>query len=173
MPFISKRRGAGLGNEVIPWGKAWIASQELGLKCLHPSWGLNPRRYYKDFHTSRLDFIPNEILKRMPGVTIDTTLAQSKDEYADVVNALDLPSKPFVLKHASGMSGGYFGIYKAREYLFQEFAKPSHVAGDLYKVRKNLETDLLTVALHIRIGDFMERDAAPMPGEFNRMIPLE
>lgn len=173
IPIISGHRGTGLGNEIIPWGKAWITSQELGLTCMHPSWSLNPRQYFKDFQTSRLDFIPYEFMKRMPGVTIDTTFAQEKDDYADVVNALNLPRKPLVLKHASGMSGGYFGIYKARDYISHQIAKPHHVSRDLYKVRKNLEPNLITVAVHIRIGDFVESDTGPKPGEFNKMIPLE
>ena len=59
-------RGAGLGNELIPWGKAYIASRVLGIPALHPAWGLNTRRYWEYFGTSRIDWPPT-VTARLSG----------------------------------------------------------------------------------------------------------
>ena len=36
-------RWEGLGNEMIPWAKGFIASQVLNAHLVGPSWGLNRR----------------------------------------------------------------------------------------------------------------------------------
>src|SRR5271169_3638420 len=58
-------RHAGLGNELLPWAKAFIASAELKLRLLHPAWGLNDRRYYEYFGTSTLDWVGYAALRML------------------------------------------------------------------------------------------------------------
>jgi len=42
-PMWIGRRHQGLGNELIPWAKAFIASQELNIKFMPPALGLNDK----------------------------------------------------------------------------------------------------------------------------------
>jgi hypothetical protein len=64
-------RGAGLGNELIPWAKAFIASQELNAHLMYPAWGLNKREYRKYFETSRIDWLfPMVLQKLLPTYTL-------------------------------------------------------------------------------------------------------
>ena len=60
------RWGDGLGNEMLPWAKGWNASQVPGARLVGPSWGLNGRKYYRNFRTSRLDVLFEAALKRLP-----------------------------------------------------------------------------------------------------------
>src|SRR5271156_4530150 len=60
------RGGAGLGNEAIGWGKGFLASQVLGASLIGPAWGLNRRKYWRNFRTSRLDVIRNLLLGSLP-----------------------------------------------------------------------------------------------------------
>src|ERR1051326_5108383 len=64
-PMWIGRRHQGLGNELIPWAKAFIASEELNIKFLPPALGLNDRRYHEYFGTSRFDWIYYAILKKI------------------------------------------------------------------------------------------------------------
>ncbi len=59
-------RGEGLGNECFAWAKGWIASQVLDAHLIGPAWGINPRRYYRNFGTSRLDVVLEEVFRRLP-----------------------------------------------------------------------------------------------------------
>lgn len=173
LPLPESRRGAGFGNEVIPWGKAFIAARELGLRTLHPAWALNSRGYRRDFGTSRLDWPLHQAIARAPGVTITRDMASKHDDYADVVRNLSLPRGKIVVRHASGMAGGYAGIWRAREYLRSQVAKPPHVATDLYRIRDRLRRNALTVAMHVRSDGFTVAPEGPRPGEFNRTLPIE
>jgi hypothetical protein len=49
--------GAGLGNEVTPWAKAFIAAQSVGAVYWNPAWRLNARGYRKYFGSSRFDWL--------------------------------------------------------------------------------------------------------------------
>jgi hypothetical protein len=176
-PALQGVRGAGLGNEVLAWAKAFIGARELGLRALHPAWALNPRGYRKDFGTSFLDWPATQCLRALPRVTVDTAMATSHDDYVDVMR--DLKERiaatrgPLVLWHQSGMSGGYYGIRQARDYIYTQLVRPERVATDLYHVRSQLDPGRLTVAMHIRAGDFAALECGPRPGEFNRTIPIE
>src|SRR5882757_5170810 len=41
------RRGAGLGNEIFAWAKAYLAAQELGLELVNPPWFLSRYGYHR------------------------------------------------------------------------------------------------------------------------------
>lgn len=178
VPALLSARGAGFGNEVISWGKAFIGAQELGLQTLHPAWSMNQRPYRQDFGTSRLDWPAHQILRRsFRTITVDTALAATHDDYADVMRDLTVQVQrkrgPIAVVHASGMSGGYYGIRRARDFLRTAVISPTHVASDMYKIRRHLAPEKLIIALHIRAGDFAENSDGPRPGQFNTMLPID
>jgi hypothetical protein len=178
VPSLMGTRGAGFGNEVIAWGKAFIGAQELGLRTLHPAWALNERKYRRDFGTSLFDWPAHLALRRaFPTINVDTALAATHPDYADVMR--DMSERvtrkrgPIAVVHTSGMSGGYYGIRGARDYLRTAISAPAHVAGDTYEIAQRLSPEKLTVALHIRAGDFVANTDGPAPGQFNTMLPID
>ena len=69
-PMWIGRRHQGLGNELIPWAKAFIAAEELQIKFLPPALGLNDRRYYEYFGTSRFDWVAGGRLAVLPALVV-------------------------------------------------------------------------------------------------------
>ena len=180
IPLTHGMRGAGLGNEVIPWAKAFIAAQELGLRLVHPAWGLNPRGYYRDFRTSRTDWIGRVALRTvLPTVRITESMVREtgQADYAMALRALapklDLPRRSPVVTLHEGMSGGYYGVQRAREFLQQALLQPRQVAKDLYTISKTLDPERLTIAFHVRAGDFGAESDGPAPGQFNTAVPSD
>jgi hypothetical protein len=167
VPQIIGHRGAGLGNELFPWAKAFLAGQALGAHVLHPAWGLNSRRYDRDFGTSRLDWIGQAAVKRLlPVVDFDESAyrASGKPDYQDAVAhfaALEgLDERKHFVFNASGMWGGFQAIQKARIF----------VLAELMKARPGRAL----VAVHIRRGDFQDADPAQdYRGRFNVALPLD
>ena len=178
MPATHGRRGAGLGNEVLPWAKAFLGAQELGLTGLHPAWGLNARGYSSDFETSRFDWLTHRSLRlALPTTRITAAMVREtgEDDYARALRALarELPlkrSRPHVVVH-EGMNGGYHGIRRARAFLLHELLRPSHVSPDVYAISTALDAERITVAIHYRSGDFESQGEGPRPGEFNKSLP--
>lgn len=176
VPAIHGLRGAGLGNEIIPWGKAIIGAQELHAKLINPPWALNSRGYRRDFHSSLLDWPAVTALRVLPTITVNSDDAAASDDYAEIMEAmvskLERRRGPLQIVHSSGMSGGYYGIRRARSFLRNILASPVHVPKDLYAIEKRFNPDKLTVSMHVRAGDFTEQDRNPQPGQFNQVLPL-
>jgi hypothetical protein len=179
VPGIVGLRGAGLGNEAISWAKAFIGAQELGLRAVHPAWGLNRRGYWRDFGTSRLDWLAH---RAAAAVAVDIrwpqVAATGFDDYGSALRALreqlPLGRRPLVVRHVSGMAGGFLAVRRARHYLLAQVLRPPHVVGDLYRVAGRWGWDVpVRVAVHVRAGDFLQTGRGPGPGEFNRSIPAD
>jgi hypothetical protein len=178
MPLLHSVRGGGLANEAIPWAKAFIGAQELGLRPLRPAWGLNPRGYSRDFETSRLDVALHAGLRKaLPTVRITHEMVQATGEwdYALALRALapelEIPrGRPVVVTHET-MHGGWTAVRRARDYLRAELLRPPHVARDLYAAHEQLDPEKLTIAVHLRFGDFARSATGPMPGIYNETLP--
>jgi hypothetical protein len=176
IPRLISWRGAGLGNEIIPWGKALVAAHHLGLRAVHPAWALNPRGYRAEFETSRLDWLAQHAVSRvMPRVqiTTDDVRASGASDYRDVLDAVLARRSlrgPVALEHASGMYGGYRSIQAARTLLLREFLRPRATAEALYAVGASANRGRLTVGLHVRAGDF-DSSREIRPGVFNVAVP--
>jgi len=176
-----KGRGSGLGNELFPWAKAYIASVELGIKLLHPAWGLNPRGYYRYFGTSRLDWIYYFLLsKLLPAYTF------SKADFEDIgerdfdkainifAERLNLHNKEAFVLNLEGMWGGFYGIRKAKYFIMSELYKTNYLTNNLYNISKKIEKNKLVVAVHVRLGDFRPANKnQDYRGLWNVSIPLD
>lgn len=173
-------RGAGLGNELIPWAKAFIASAELGIPCGHPAWGLNRQRYWEYFGTSRLDWVGHYLLRKaLPAyifteadyyATGEKDFGRAIEVYAD---ANGLRSKEAYVLWVQGMWGGYHAIEKAKPFVSSVLYGSKHTVANLWDTNKRIRRDCLVVAVHIRLGDFnAASDARDYRGKFNVSIPL-
>lgn len=170
------RRGAGIGNELLPWAKAYIAARQLGLDLLRPAWFANPYDLGKVFGWSRPSLLASAIRARLPRsvhVTEDMYRSTGLDDYGEAMsvlaNELDwLGGRPVTLVH-SGMWGGYRAIQRARDHLKTELSRAADPWAGSVRLPGN-GGGQITVALHIRRGDF--NGETPGPGQFNRALPL-
>ena len=165
MRFIVARRmggrGAGLGNEMIGWSKGFIASQVLDARLVGPSWGLNERKYYRNFRTSRLDFLAEELLLRMPRHTFGPSEFDATGE-PDFGKAIEIWARTkglFDKKHfvvvVEGMYWGYPAVRSARAFLQQKLLSSRDCVKNVYDMTATLDPSKLFVAVHIRAGDFV------------------
>ena len=175
------KRGEGLGNECFAWAKGWIAAQVLDAHLVGPAWGINARRYYRNFGTSRLDVVAEEILLRLPHHTFTEAdyRATGQIDYRDAIKHwADIKgigrSGSFIVSVA-GMFGGYPAIYSAKTFLLSKLLSSRDALANIFEVQSQQQRGRLTVAVHMRFGgDFTE----PAPGEdvrgkFNIRVPDE
>jgi len=167
-------RGAGLGNEVIPWGKAFLAAQALDLKLVDPPWWLNKRPYGRELQTSLWGSARYLALRAAPAISLDSArvAALGSWDYFDAMLELRADQRSLlgsrtVLLHSSGMEGGYLAIRRARRFL---------AARLLYSRGTETLTPFVPeaavrVGVHIRAGDFTAEDLEP--GVFNTQSPLD
>lgn len=181
MPEV-KGRGAGLGNELIPWCRAFIAAKLLNVTCLPPAFGLNERKYWRHFGTNRLDWIRNRMLR-----AVLPTYSFGEDEYlkcggGDAVDALTnylkisgLRDKSTFLLTTSGMWGGYQHIWAARNFARSTLYHSEYAPRNLLRLGARIKKDKLLIGVHIRLGDFNDarESVSDYSGKFNISIPGE
>jgi hypothetical protein len=181
IPETFGRRGAGLGNELFPWAKAFLASQALGARLMHPAWGLNQRNYHRDFGTNRLDWLQQGVIKlAMPTVHFDEAAyrATGKDDYqqavAEFAAAEGLDRRRHFVFAASGMWGGFQSIRKARVFVLSELLKARCAVENVHAILGQAHAGKALIAVHIRRGDFLNlRGEADYCGQFNVALPLQ
>ncbi len=173
-------RGAGLGNELIPWAKAFIAGSELGIPFFHPAWGLNRLRYWEYFGTSRLDWIMHYVIgKSIPSYifTEEDYFSTGEKDFGRAVrvfaDANALNSKSAYVLWVEGMWGGYYAIEKAKPFVSSVLFGAKNTVANLWDTKKRSRPDSLVVAVHIRLGDFVAAtDTSEYRGKFNVSVPL-
>jgi hypothetical protein len=174
-------RGAGLGNELIPWAKAFIASQELGASLMHPAWGLNKRGYRRYFATSRFDWM----LPRVLGAILPTYTFTENDyrqsgelDFGAALRVFarrnGLLEKGTYILFLEGMWGGYESIAGAKDFLRGVLHTTRYTQANLYDLHRRLDGEKLQVAIHMRQGDFIRAtENTEFCGKFNVCLPLE
>lgn len=181
LPRTSTLRGAGLGNELFAWSKAFLASQVLDATVLRPAFGLNRRQYHRDFGTSRLDWVGQRLLTTsLPVVEFDEDAYRQtgKDDFEDAVAEFAVREGLFKRRNyvfaVSGMWGGFLAIRKARTFVMAELLSARHAVSNLHATLRNADPEKLLVAVHIRGGDFTPATAlADYRGRFNAALPLD
>lgn len=179
LPLV-EGRGAGLGNEMIVWAKAFIAGQILGLAVEHPAWGLNQRRYDRYFGTSRSDWIRHRALKAgLPFFRFDDAARLRHG------GALEPALRAFAAEHGlprrgpyvlgvHGMGGGFAPLAPAREFLRAQLLGTRGTLRNLYDLDRRAGSDRLRIGLHVRRGDFQSLSAQQSyRGRFNVTVPLD
>jgi hypothetical protein len=176
------RRGGGLGNEILPWAKGWIASQVLDAHLVGPSWGMNKRRYDRNFGTSRLDFLLEDALLRLPHYEFTQADYQATCEI-DFRTALEkwasvrgLTKNGSYIVSVEGMWGGYPSIREARSFLLAKLLNSRDALRNSYQIASRLDHRKLFVAVHMRLAK--DGFLSPQPGEnvrgkFNIFVPID
>jgi len=175
----TSRRGQGLGNELLPWAKGWIASQELHAHLVGPSWGLNKRRYARNFGTNKLDWILEDAILRLPHFCFrdEDYRATGESDFGAAIRhwaqERRLDRRRSFLVEVGGMWGGYTAIRYARPFLWSQLLSSRDALRNLYRVLSKLDRNKLAVAVHLRSGGdgFMSPvDASSQRGRFNILI---
>jgi hypothetical protein len=172
-------RGAGLGNEIIPWAKGFIASQALNARLVGPSWGLNRRRYWRNFGTSRLDFAGEALLRLLPLKAFtaadyyNTGIIDFGEAIQSWAESNGLARKSHFVVTVGGMYGGYLAIQSARSFLWSRLLNSRRTLSNMYKVQSHLDRAKLQVAIHMRLaGEFAAaEEGRDIRTKFNTMVP--
>ena len=175
------RRGEGLGNEMLPWAKGMIASEVLDASLIGPSWGINRRKYYRNFRTSRLDFLLEDALARLPHYNFTEHDYNSSGEvnFGSAIekwaNRQGLLSKKHFIVTIDGMYGGYACVHNARPFLWAKLLNSRDAISNIYKIASKFDRRKLFIAVHMRFGDDFAKleDGEKTRGRFNVLIPKE
>jgi len=157
------RRGAGLGNEAIPLAKALIASEVLGLRLVQQPWFVNPRDYSSLFGRGYADGARHGWAYASRHRR-DLSAADLSHPFDYLESMRDLAARgvpdTVLLRHVSGMSGGFLGVLSARSSLQRllgiSASSPRHEG--------------IRIGVHLRLGDFAPAQN-PAPGRWNTSIP--
>ncbi|WP_457390626.1 hypothetical protein [Roseateles sp. P5_E1] len=181
MPVV-RGRGAGLGNELVPWARAYLMARELGAHCLHPAFGINQRRYGHHFGTSNADWLIHRgMAAALPHVRFDEAdyLAHGGGDVSEAFSRFaksnGLHDRGPLVVLTEGMWGGMHHIARAREFVRTTLYRSRYAAGNLSELSARLDPAKLTVAMHVRLGDFQESKAELQyyRGRFNCALPID
>src|SRR5947209_7795041 len=120
------KRGEGLGNEMLAWSKGFIASQVLSAKLVGPAWGVNRRRYYRHFRSSRFDVLWEELLTGFKHYrfTEQDYVRIGRTDFGQAIQTWaqekGLTRKSSYIVSVDGMYGGYGAIRTARPFLWSK-----------------------------------------------------
>jgi hypothetical protein len=179
-PLWIGRRHQGLGNELISWAKAFIASQELRIKFLPPALGLNDRKYYEYFGTSRLDWIYYAALKRILPCYVFTEAeyeATGEKDFAKAIRVYadknNLWNKRSYALLTEGLWGNWYSVRTAKHFVLSELYRTRHLTNNLYELDRQIADKRLVIGIHIRMGDFLPvANPADYQGLWNTRIPF-
>lgn len=174
-------RGAGLGNELIPWARAFVAGTTLGVKTLPPAFGLNERKYRRHFGTPRLDWLTHRLIEHvLPRYEFTEAdfYKYSEKSLADTIllfaDEHKLAEKTAWVLTTQGMWGGYRHVLEARDFVRSTLYLSKFAATNLATIKSRLNPNLITVGMHIRLGDFeSEINVNNYRGKFNVSLPLQ
>jgi hypothetical protein len=178
IPLSFGIRGAGLGNEIVPWAKSWIAATELGLRSMKPRWLFNRYGYADAFGWHRRELV-RELLRTVGRDHITVTEAMYRStgciDYGSAISNLARSEgwqSPLSLRH-EGMWGGKLALARARTFLLEQVLSAPGVLASMYRQQSpNPDSDhRIDVAVHFRAGDFL--DGELVPGKFNVLLPYD
>lgn len=169
-------RGAGLGNELVPWAKAFIAARVLGLHLPPPAWLFNSYGLGDAFDWTRRSMARSWVRSVSPSrveVTEEMYRGTGQHDYGDAVRTLArergwMQRRNLTLIHR-GMWGGYLAVRSARLFLR---GKLLSAPGAAMAVSRWIDSGppRINVVFHVRVGDFASEP--PRAGQFNRSLPL-
>ena len=175
-------RGTGLGNELVPWARAFLAAQVVGAHVLKPAFGLNKRRYWRHFGTPRYDWILHKGMEHLLPVVEFKEADYLRhgggdflDSFSKFADEKKLHDRSCYLLVTEGMWGGYRHIAAARNYVLATLYQSRFAARNLLRIKQRLHPNKIVVGMHVRLGDF---GAAPpglsaYQGRFNLALPLD
>lgn len=172
-------RGEGLGNEVTPWMKAFLAAESVGADYLTPGWGLNRRGYRKFFGGSRFDWLKNLALEKLASpiefTEVDYRATGEEDfglAFRAWAEAKGLLSRRSWVVTVGGLWGGRWALRRAQPFLDGQLTATRYTSENLAETLEHLQDGLPTCVVHLRGGDFAKNDGdVDIQGRFNVALP--
>ncbi len=176
-----RRRGHGLGNELVPWARAFLAAQLLDAKLLPPAFGLNRRAYWQDFRTSPDDWVFHRAIQRILPVIEFTEADYIEHGGGNAVSAL----RNFIAAHGlqrrhmfalvtEGLWGGYSHVLAARDFMRSTLYQSRYAARNLLQLQTRMHSGKVLVGMHVRLGDFVAPTAlADYRRVANASLPID
>jgi len=191
----------GFGNNIITLAKAHLIAESCNLTYQAPVWPYCPHvkpdspngygHYFPSTRTDKLKLNALELLfrvnRRLNSSIPFSTITYRVEDYkqsgiVDVGEAcrvflqqrgLESPSRSLVLT-VEGMWGFYLGIQRARSWITHLLRSHADTVQRLEAIHNRL-AGKPRIAVHIRMGDFVAREAAGAmrSGERNVRLPLE
>ncbi len=156
-----RTRGHGLGNELVPWARAFLAAQVLHARLLPPAFGLNRRVYWKHFGTSPDDWIYHRAIQRLMPIVEFNEADYVAHGGGNVVSALQsfaaahgLHRRHLFALVTDGLWGGYSHVQAAREFMRSTLYRSRYAPGNLLRLQARLDPNRIIVGMHVRLGDF-------------------
>jgi hypothetical protein len=157
-----RSRGYGLGNELVPWARAFIAAQLLDARLLPPAFGLNRRAYWQHFNTRPDDWIYHRALQRLLPVVKFTEADYEAHGGGSALSALErfieakgLRRRNLFALVTEGLWGGYAHIQPAREFVRATLYQSRFAPRNLLQLRSRTDPRKILVGMHVRLGDFV------------------
>ncbi len=174
-------QGHGLGNELVPWARAFLASQVLNARLLPPAFGLNRREYWRHFGTAPDDWIYHRAIERLLPAVPFTEADYLEHGGDDVVVALrrfaaarSLQRRAAYVLITEGLWGGFYHVQSARDFMRATLYQSRFAAANLLRLRERIDPDRILVGMHVRLGDFKPAvPAAEHRDVPNVALPLE
>jgi hypothetical protein len=176
-----RNQGYGLGNELVPWARAFLASQLLDARLLPPAFGLNRRAYWRDFRTAPDDWIYHRAIERLLPAVHFTEKDWLEHGGDDVVTALrsfaaarQLQRRAAYVLVTEGLWGGFHHVQAARDFMRSTLYQSRFAARNLLRLRARIDPGKVLVGMHVRLGDF--RPPSPLADyrlTANVSLPLE
>jgi len=157
-----RHRGHGLGNELVPWARAFLAAQLLKATLLPPAFGLNRRGYWQHFRTSPDDWVFHRAIQRILPVIEFTEADYLEHGGGDAVSALRsfIAARGLQRRHmfalvTEGLWGGYSHVTAAREFMRSTLYQSRYAARNLLQLQTRIDGGKILVGMHVRLGDFV------------------
>jgi hypothetical protein len=183
IPERVSRSGAGLGNELHGWAKAYLAAEALDAHVLAPAWGRNPRGYRRYFGASRLDWLFHDLLRStFPRYIFDEKeyLATGVSAFSDAVRAYAsmhaLLEKPTYVLSTGGMWGGMSILRPAFPFVRKVLLSSTGTIRNLANVLSRIPDGEVVIAMHVRLGEFSRHVLDPQRppwSQWNWAVPLD
>jgi hypothetical protein len=156
-----RNRGYGLGNELVPWARAFLAAQLLDARLLPPAFGLNRRAYWQDFNTRPDDWLYHRALRRLLPVVEFSEADYIAHGGGSALSAL----RSFIDMHrlrerhlfalvTDGLWGGYAHIEAARDFIRATLYQSRYAPRNLVRLQARIDSRKILVGMHVRLGDF-------------------
>ncbi len=165
---------------MIPWAKGRLAGQALDASFIGPSFGLNKRKYYRNFGSPRYDFLLEEFFSRLPHHTFTEADYRETGEIAfdraisQWASKNGLRDRSSFIVEVGGMWGGYPAIRNARSFLWARLLNSRHALSNVHNALSQLDPEKLFVAVHMRTAasEFSSVDPSTSArGRFNILVP--
>ncbi len=173
-------QGHGLGNELVPWARAFLASQVLNARLLPPAFGLNRREYWRHFGTPLDDWIYHRAIERLLPVVHFTEADWLEHGGDDVVAALrsfaaarGLARRAAYVLVTEGLWGGFYHVQAARDFMRATLYQSRFAARNLLRLRERIHPQKILVGMHVRLGDFRPPGEGRDIRAGNVSLPLE